>query len=88
MLVKQVKANLEGPRAFLVLKEVVLKKLFRFSALTLVLASTVVLSVPKNVDALPQYYWGACSASCEPCWSGNGCPDFFGIRQSCYRYCP
>lgn len=74
--------------AFRVPKEVVLKRLIRFSALTLVLAATVVFSAPKGADALPTYFYGACSATCEPCWSGTGCPDFLGRRQTCYRYCP
>lgn len=71
--------------AFLVPKEVALKRLFRLSALVLTLSA--MFSLPKGADAI-DYYWGSCSMTCERCWSGSGCPDFLGRRQTCYRYCP
>ena len=67
-------------------KEVGLKKVLGIFAV--VLTASAMFSSPKPADALTTYYWGSCSATCERCWSGTGCPDFLGRRQVCYRVCP
>ena len=59
-----------------------MRKLLRFSILTLVLASSFAITSPRELAAA-----GACKYTCEPCFTSAQCPYYFGRPQPCLAYC-